>query len=267
MLILLLSFYWAFEYSLPSGALSGMAAGVAVDDWRHGLEINPALNVSRWRFAADAAYSRPFGLTGLHCGKLAVNFRHNNFALGMAFHILRTEGARELNTRINLGLEPLSRVKAGIGIGVLIQDMSHYGIDWAPVFDIGALYRADKLIFGVSGRQLNSPRFKNGDEVPHRWSVGVAWKPISALLFALDLYREGNDEGGAAGVEFRFFPELAIRAGVKTIPFQWCAGVGVELNCFHFLSSRQGQVGVDYSYQLHPELGDTHIYSINFGWN
>lgn len=257
MLILLLSFYWAFEYSLPSGAFSGMAAGVAVEDWRHGLEVNPALTVSRWRFTADAGWTRPYGLAGLNCSKLAGNFRQDEIALGVGFHLLGIEGARELTTQINLALEPLPRVKAGIGIGALIQDMRGYGIDGVPVFDIGALYRANKLSFGLSARRLNSPRLKNGDEVPRWLGAGVAWEPISSLLLALDIYREGDDEGGATGVEFRFLPELAIRAGVVTLPFHWCAGLAVRLGSF----------GLDYSYRLHPELGDTHIFSINYGWN
>ncbi|MEO0069217.1 MAG: hypothetical protein ABIK18_00265 [candidate division WOR-3 bacterium] len=243
-----------------------MAAGLAVDDWRHWFEVNPAVCISQWRFGADAVYTRPYGLTGLNCGKLGVNLRQRNVALGVGIHIVGIEGAEELKTKIGLGLEPVSSVKVGIGIGALIQDMRYYGVDWAPVFDIGVLYQKDKLSFGLSGKQLNSPRLKNGDEVPYHLGVGVAWEPISSLLLTLDLYREGRDEGGAAGVEIRFFPELAIRAGVGTMPFHWCAGVGIRLGCFH-LDNHQAQFGLDYSYQLHPELGDTHIFSINWGWN
>ncbi len=257
MAVLIVILAGAFEYPLYFGSATGMATGLAIEDWHNGFEINPALALSHRRFAFGIGYSQPYGISGLNSGLTILNLRLGKLGFVGGGHFLGFEGGKEVIAKINIGVEPLPALKTGLGIGGLIQDMGIYGSDAVLAFDFGLCYQLNKIRFGIAGRRLNSPRLDNGEELLPWLGLGLSWEPVSALLLALDLYREGKDEGGAIGVEFRFLREIAVRAGVATFPFQLTTGLGVRLGWF----------GLDYGYKLHPELGDTHILSLNFGWD
>jgi len=76
------------------------------------------------------------------------------------------------------------------------------------------------------------------------------------VLMALDVGREGSDEDAAFGVEFRLVPQLGVRMGVGVAPLRLSGGVGATA----------GPVGVEYAYQFHPMLKETHVLGLRAAW-
>lgn len=127
-------------------------------------------------------------------------------------------------------------------------DSSNFGVD------LGALYRfGDKLRFGVVARNINSPSFDmlpltpgGEDSIKEEVQVraGVAWRPLSSVIFAADIDLTENETavGGnttsrlvSAGVEGSIFNFLALRAGIyknlssDDIGPVYTAGLGLNL--------------------------------------
>ncbi len=242
---------------MPAGAVGGIGAGVAVEDWQHGFGVNPAMAVSGVRFGAGVTYARPYGLSGLNCIRSVVNFSWGKIATVAGGQLLGLGTYKEWDCGLALGTEPIKGLKVGLGVHGFVQELGDYEVRGVPVFDLGGVWRNGRFAFGFSGQRLNSPQLSGGDKILPRFILGGSWEPVQGLVIAIEGRKQGNVDGGAAGVGFQFFPELILRAGVETAPLLWRGGLRIQLGC----------CGIDYSYQLHPELGDTHILGISGQWH
>jgi hypothetical protein len=253
-LLLLLS---AFEFPGLSGRSSAMLAGSAVDDGQHSFFLNPALGVDEGRFHAGVCYSRPYGLPGLTWGRACGGWSSGRLAAGLGFSTLSLDRYGEQDVEVVVGGTPIPSVAVGLGIHALfLMAGPEYG-DFAPSFDAGACWRSGRVRIGAAGLRLNSPRWREGTELPVRVVLAGSWQPVDDLLLALDLSRERSDEDAAFGAEFRLVPQLALRFGVGVAPLRYAAGLGASI----------GPLGFEYACEFHPQLKETHVLGLRAAWH
>jgi hypothetical protein len=104
--------------------------------------------------------------------------------------------------------------------------------------------------------RLNSPRWRDGAAQPTKVVIGGSWQPVNELLIAVDLSREQDNEDAAFGVELRLVPQVGVRLGVGTAPLRLAGGLGASA----------GPVGLEYAYQFHPVLKETHLFGLQAAW-
>ncbi len=134
-------------------------------------------------------------------------------------------------------------------------------------FNLGAtavLHTRTRLAFAVTN--INNPRVgENEDhELPSEMTLGIAYVPYTGVTTSLDVKKTFNtpsDTGESttefhAGVEAILFDILSIRMGVQDDPTMYSAGIGIEVY----------KVLVDYAYQTHSVLDDTHHFGIGFNF-
>ena len=188
-----------------------------------------------------------YGLISLasHLGVLGtVALSANRFGSGIyKEYTYIVSGARKFSENIYLGVNlkylrmDIERNRAGSDVGL----------------DFGFLcnFRDGQLAFGLAGFNLNQPHV--GEDLPRRFTVGLAYKPIPRLILALDYgwMRDGraNDDQFRVGFEYRWFRHLALRYGVASDPDRWTAGLGFRMKSLQ----------LDYAYLSHPDFDPTHM--------
>jgi hypothetical protein len=253
-LLLLLS---AFEYPGLTGRSSAMLAGAAVPDGEHSFFLNPALTVADGRFQAGVGYARPYGLPGLSWGRVCGGWSSDRVAAGVGLSALQLGRYGEQDAQVTLGGTPMRSVAVGLGIHALIVSDAQSHVDIAPAFDAGVCWQSGRVQVGAAGLRLNTPRWRDGTEVPLRAVLGGSWYPVDEVLLAMDVSRERGQEDAAFGVEFRPIPQLGLRFGVGVTPLRYAAGLGASV----------GPVGFEYAYQFHPTLKDSHVLGLRAAWH
>jgi len=247
----------AFDFILLNGTASGIGAGTAVADWRHALNFNPAQARFRGKIAGSVVYTTPYGLEGINCLRTETNFQFSRLGFGVGLQSLGLAGYGEYDIGSAFSFEIVDDFCGGVGAHALVRNLKEYGLELIPAFDFGMVWQISRLQLGVAVQQLNKPKYKNGDELLPSFRAGIGWEPVKAALLAVDIEKKGEDERLVSGVELRIFPEVKVRAGLETA--LWCLRAGIGLNW--------NWLGVDYGYQYHPELGDTHIIGLSCRWN
>jgi len=247
----------AFEYAGCTGRAAAMLAGTAFLDQPHSALLNPALSVGPDRVSAGVAYTRPYGLPGLAWSRVLVGWSSARVGAALGLSSLALGSYREHDACVTLGVSPRPGVSLGLGLHALRLETSRVGDDLAPAFDAGACWRLGRVSIAAAGLRLNSPRWRDGAELPVRLVLAGSWYPVDELALALDLDREGSDEDAAFGAEFRLVPQLGLRIGVRAAPLRFGAGLGAALGPLEF----------DYAYQFHPVLKDSHIFGLRVAWH
>lgn len=253
MLFFILTFISAFEFSLSAGDVSGMGAGVAVEKWQQSLGLNPALAANKLRLAGAIVYAQPYGLKGLNCAWAGVKFKFGNFHSVSGLEILSLSGNNEIDIATALAAPIAMSLSGGLAIHGLVQHFRGLSPDIVPGVDLGFVWAINRFSAAIALRQINSPRFRNGDELFPIFRAGLAWQPAEPVLLALDIEKEAEVERLLFGIEFRLFNELTVRSGVTTFPLCLRAGLGLRL----------GFLGFDYGFEHNPDMGDTHIWGVN----
>jgi len=234
-----------------------MLAGAAVADEQHSFFLNPALSANDGRFQAGICYSRPYGLPGLAWGRVCGGWSSGRLAAGLGLSALGLDRYGEQDAQVVVGGTPMPGLAVGLGIhALIIRARPEYG-DLAPAFDAGACWRSGRIRVGAAGLRLNSPRWRDGTELPPKVVLAGSWQPVDEMLLALDLSRERGDEDAAFGAEFRLVPQLGLRLGVGTAPFRFAAGLGAVV----------GPLGFEYACQFHPVLEETHVLGLRVAWH
>jgi hypothetical protein len=247
----------AFEFAGYSGRSSAMLAGAAVPDRLHSFLLNPALSVDDGRFQAGICYSRPYGLAGLTWGRACGGWSSGRLAAGLGFSNLGVDHYHEQDAEVVVGGTPIPNVAVGLGIHALVLAAGLEYEDFVPSFDAGVCWRSGRVRIGAAGLRLNSPRWREGTELPPRVVLAGSWLPVDELLLALDVDREGSDEDATFGAEFRLVPQLGLRLGVGVAPLRYAAGLGAAV----------GPLAFEYAYQFHPRLKDTHVLGLRAAWH
>ena len=252
-LLLLLS---AFEFPGYSGRSSAMLAGAAVADYQHSFCLNPALSVDAGRLQAAISYCQPYELPDLTWGRACGGWSSGRLSAGLGFSTLSLEGYAEQDAEVVVGGSPVPSVAVGLGIHALILRAGPQYDDVTPSFDAGVCWQSGHVRIGAAGLRLNSPRWREGTELPPRVVLAGSWRPVDDLLLALDLSRQSSDEDAAFGAEFRLVPQLGLRFGVGVNPLRYAAGLGATV----------GPLGLEYAYELHPQLKETHVLGLRAAW-
>jgi hypothetical protein len=234
-----------------------MLAGAAVADGQHSFFLNPALGVCEGRFLAGACYSRPYGLPGLAWGRACGVWSSGRLATGVGLSVLGLGRYGEQDAGLVVGGAPVPGVVVGLGIHALLLRAGQDYDDIVPSLDAGACWRLGRIRIGAAALRLNSPRWRDGTELPSRVVLAGSWLPVDDLLLALDLSREAGNEDATFGIEFRLVPQLGLRLGVGAAPLRFGAGLGAEA----------GPLGFEYAYQFHPQLKETHVFGLRAAWH
>lgn len=225
-----------------------MGAGVAVDDWRNSVGVNPATTFSGGRFAVGVTYVQLYGFSDVNCGLVGAKWRPGKLATVVTVATVGFDKYYENDILINFATEPLAAIKLGIGIHSLLQTIAEYGVRFFPQIDAGILWRTDRAAIGIAGKRLNAPRMPDGAVLKSQFRVGGLWEPVRELTLALDLEKNERAERVLIGSEFRMFPEISLRCGVETFPLIYHGGIQVNVSV----------VSIDYSYRYHHEFGGSH---------
>ncbi|MDR0420262.1 MAG: hypothetical protein LBH30_02250 [Prevotellaceae bacterium] len=93
------------------------------------------------------------------------------------------------------------------------------------------------------------------NSIPVRYKAGVAYKPISSLLFCADfIYDNNNDISFCGGIEYYIVSQLCLRAGASSNPELFTLGAGYIYR----------QIAFDVAYSYHNVLGNISCISISY---
>ena len=179
--------------------------------------------------AGMPTHSGNFGLKATYSGFTD----YNETQLGLAY-------ARKLGKKVDIGAQFNYN---GIRI-------AGYGNAAAVSFELGSiLHITEKLHTGI---QVNNPvggKFgKEQEKLPSVYSFGVGYEASEKFLLTAEIEKEENQPINVnAGFQYRFIPQLQVRAGVSSAASIVWAGAGIRLNA----------VRIDITSSYHPQLGVT----------
>ncbi|MFO7651149.1 MAG: hypothetical protein R6X13_07435 [bacterium] len=243
----------AFEYAGWAAPAAEGLAGVSLQSWRL-ARSSPAQAAVAPRFAGVAGYARPYGLTGIDCGRIALGGRVGAVGLAGGVQALHLAGYSESDFHVAVGTATRG-FAVGTGLHVLLLVDPQTGAALAPAFDVGARWTGQRFAAGIDALRLNSPLL-GGDEVPARLALSGCWQPVPQFAATAEVGRERGDEDFAAACEFRPLAAVGVRAGVGVAPLRYAAGVGLAASRY----------GVDYCLELNPALGATHSLEVSARW-
>ncbi len=129
--------------------------------------------------------------------------------------------------------------------------------------DIGALITLPSLagvrVGAVARNMLGTVKFESGhqDDFDRSYVLGLSVKPLKGLILAADY--DVTHSTGRVGAEYRIVDAFAARAGATMNAdkqYGFTAGAGFAYESFR----------IDYAYQFHAELPDSHWLSLGFSF-
>lgn len=259
-LLLISSSAWgAFEQS-PHGAralgLGGTTVSVRGDPWS--AFVNPAcLSVRTGTSAALEYLPALFGIGELERGGISLGRTFSFGTAALSMSTLGFELYREASVQLAGARELSERVALGISLDLYSLAIRGYGSDQALGLDVGILVcLGPGLTYGVALHNANRPSIGSAAEpLPQSLTMGISVQPLPAALVAISAEKDSRFPFElSAGAEYCFEDLLTLRIGVTHEPSTIAAGIGV----------RTSQVCMDYAYSVHPDLGDTHCFSLSF---
>ncbi len=186
------------------------------------------------QLTAAVAIPTASGNFGLKAGYFGFS-EYNETQLGLAY-------GRKLGSKLDIGAQ-FNYTRIAVAGG--------YGQSAAISFEAGALlHLTDKV---HTGFHINNPvggkYGKNGEEkLPAVYTVGFGYDVSEKFLVSAEIIKEeAQAVNVVAGVQYKFIPQVQVRAGVSTAASTAWLGAG-----FFFRSFR-----VDVTSSYHPQLGIT----------
>jgi hypothetical protein len=261
------------EVSPRARALGGAGAATLGDEYApfH----NPASLAWLDGVTGAASYVRPFGFDfvsqsvavagfGLprRLGGIAVGVRR--FGVSWLGETLTGETTVSLAHGFHLMRDRQSEAAVGWALNLYSLDYgrSVTGMDPGSATGVGVNFGAsavvrDRTRVGFQALNLNNPAIGDGDqEGLHRSvMVGVAYAPYPGVETVLDIAHEmGRAVQYRGGAEFAVGDLVWLRAGVRTEPNTFTAGIGLL----------QGGFGFDYGFSTGGVLGETHQFGLRY---
>lgn len=155
-------------------------------------------------------------------------------------------------------MSPLKYTSVGVNLKYYLADFETSGT--GAGIDAGVLFNYNNIIsVGVTAQDLNGPKvqFQSGssDKLPMNLKAGLAVAPIQDLVVALDMDNVNEDAKLHVGAEYWLGKYFAVRAGgINQYQGNWTysGGLGIVYKA----------IKLDYAYQRHFDLEDTHFVSL-----
>jgi hypothetical protein len=157
-------------------------------------------------------------------------------------------------------ISPLRYTSIGVNLKYFLADFETSGT--GAGIDAGALFNYNNIIaVGVTAQDINEPKvqFQSGssDKLPMNLKAGLAVFPIQDLVLAVDMDNINEDPKLHVGAEYWLGDHFAVRAGgINQYQSNWTysGGLGIAYKA----------IKLDYAYQRHFDLEDTHFVSLGF---
>lgn len=235
------------EVSPRARAMGG--AWTALADDAYGVFHNPAALAWSGRLQAGASTLRPFGYDFTSQNAAAASFalpgrwgglgagvrgfgveylgetltQENTFGVA---HGIQLRGDRQSRLAVGWAIDLYSLEYGRSVTGIDPGDATAFGVS------IGALAVVrDRTRVGFQALNFNNPTIGSRDheELRRRVSVGVSYAPYSGVETVLEIASElGEAVQYRGGTEFEVAPFLRLRAGIKSNPSVFTAGVGLQ---------------------------------------
>ncbi len=262
------------EVSPRARALGGSWAALSADPYA--AFHNPAMLAWTDRTGGMASYVRPFGYdfssqsvvagaVALPHGLGGVGLGVRRFGVDYLGENLTTETTVAVAHGFHLLADRQSELTVGWAFDVygLEFGRSVTGLDpgRASSFGLGvgaAAVIRDRTRVGFSALNLNNPSIGDRDreELRRRVSVGVSYAPYPGVETVLDIASElGEEVQYRGGAEFQVGDFASLRAGIRSEPSTFGAGIGFRLRGLR----------LDYGFSTGGGvLGETHQFGIGY---
>lgn len=195
----------------------------------------------------------------LYQAAVALPTTSGNFGLKAGYY-----GFSDYNeTQIGLayGRKLGSKIDVGVQFNYNSVRISSYGNASAVNFEIATiLHLTDKLHAGVHAYNPAGGKLgKNGEEkLASVYTVGLGYEASENFFVSAEVEKEENQPVNVnAGVQYKFLPQLMVRAGIATAASNAYMGVGFFLRSFR----------IDVTAAYHPQLGITPGLLLLFNFN
>ncbi|UBM60667.1 hypothetical protein LAG90_08435 [Marinilongibacter aquaticus] len=234
---------WAMAHSLVAvphtQSFFGNSAGIVA---KEGLSLQSSID------------SR-FQIPGLNTSSLAINWTKNNWGLALGgLHF----GDRQYSEN-SFGLA-LAKKLNGITLSVKVEALGSFAENYASrntlITSFGLLAQVlPKIHIGFHARNLSNAKLSAFEPLPTILRFGLAYRPISALLFTSECqYITNGQFSFRNGLEYKIRNQFFVRSGIdfsrKTNHF----GIGYAYKKWQ----------IDYAVNTHPYLGISHHASLDF---
>lgn len=250
---------WASFEDLGIGARQqGMGeAFVALANTSDAVFWNPAGLAGPPDFEVSTYYARPFGLKELAHNTLSLRMPVGKINAGLGIQSFGYAVYRENSYTAGIAGNFQGKLGYGINLKYLSLSIKNYGSDAAFGVDVGLLLNySPQVAFGFVAKNVNRPTLGSQQEyLPQIFVSGFCFKPRPDLNITLDIYKDIRFPlDPRAGIEYRLFSKIYLRAGTAWEPARYSLGLGLAF--FHFQ--------IDYAFHSHPTLNLTHLLSVTF---
>jgi hypothetical protein len=192
-----------------------------------------------------------FGLRELQFSGFGIALSVPGAGLALAASRLGGDLYTETTVVLSIGREVLPGFSLGIAGKLNRLAISGFGSCSDFTVDFGIRVECSKdLTIGGTLTNVSATRLGDSEEeLPQELMGGVAYMPISGMIFAFTAVKEMlTPLELRCGIEAELIDQLSLRAGIVDYPSSLTGGCGI----------RMGDVSVDYAFAYHWALGMTH---------
>jgi hypothetical protein len=212
---------------------------------------NPAALAILEKPCINLQAENPWCISELAAGAFSVCIpvKGNTFAL--SFRRYGYEAFHESQARLSFGKSLGKKVKTGINLEYKrIKQYADYGNLYAIIPSLGIqILPMPDLVLGL---QVSNPACQG--YYPHGYmkyptviKAGLAYQPVSEILFCFELYSESNCKPVyCGGIEYNFEKQFTFRLGLSSAPYMHYS-LGIGYLCKHLKT--------DIAVSHHPVLG------------
>jgi hypothetical protein len=199
-------------------------------------------------------YSELFGIDDLRLVAITYGGPGPVGKMGAGFRSFGGSTYREDVLWLGSGWMVGERVALGGAVKLMYLVIAGYGEEMIGGADVGIQTwpaGEESFALGMWIENVDGPSIRSaGERLPAAAHVGFHWRPTGQLLVAGEIFQErGFDPQYRVGQEISISPLVTLRAGIRTDPASFSAGLSVG----------NEQVVFDYAWRSHPVLGATQM--------
>jgi len=220
--------------------------------------LNPSMFLEQQGYSLWVNHYKPYRIAEINVYALAVSYTKPDFAFGAGVMEYGNNLYQDQNFIFSAAYRLLPTFNAGLRFKLRHISISGYGSTNVSSVDVGFHIPAAKNIsIGMLVKNAIAGKIGNTGERPGREVLSALRIKIpgSIALFAEIAQEENFAAEHRLGFEYPLFKNMALRlgTGVNT-PESFAGGFGIQFGRFQF----------NYALQNHPDLDQSHIFSITF---